>query len=80
MFYLNEANWISDVLRTIQVKLSTRRPDYFLFQGLKDRGTSSRITNNINMMTKIKGTVITGYFFHVENSSLKSLLLVMIEK
>ncbi|RVW82168.1 Methylthioribose-1-phosphate isomerase [Vitis vinifera] len=58
VFYLNEASWISDALRTIQVKLDTHGPDYFLFQGLKDRGTSSRIVSSINMMTKIKGTVI----------------------
>ena len=58
VFYLNEASWINDALRMIQVKLGAHRPDYFLFQIFKDRGISSRITSSIDMMTKIKDTVI----------------------
>ncbi|KAG6534758.1 hypothetical protein ZIOFF_008661 [Zingiber officinale] len=59
---INKAIMISDAMEsgTIQINSAPARgPDHFPFQGLKDSGIGSQgITNSINMMTKIKSTVI----------------------
>jgi glyceraldehyde-3-phosphate dehydrogenase (NADP+) len=59
---INKAMLISDAMETGTVQINSapaRGPDHFPFQGLKDSGIGSQgITNSINMMTKIKTTVI----------------------
>ncbi|XWS17771.1 hypothetical protein CRYUN_Cryun33cG0096100 [Craigia yunnanensis] len=59
---VNKAILISDAMETGAVQINSapaRGPDHFPFQGLKDSGIESQgITNSINMMTKIKSTVI----------------------
>ncbi|KAK9683682.1 hypothetical protein RND81_10G158400 [Saponaria officinalis] len=59
---INKAMLISDAMEsgTIQINSAPARgPDHFPFQGIKDSGIGSQgITNSINMMTKIKSTVI----------------------
>ncbi|GAY44325.1 hypothetical protein CUMW_081300 [Citrus unshiu] len=59
---INKAILISDAMETGTVQINSapsRGPDHFPFQGLKDSGIGSQgITNSINMMTKIKSTVI----------------------
>ncbi|GFP87849.1 NADP-dependent glyceraldehyde-3-phosphate dehydrogenase [Phtheirospermum japonicum] len=59
---INRAIQISDSMEigTVQINSAPARgPDHFPFQGLKDSGIGSQgITNSINMMTKIKSTVI----------------------
>ncbi|GJV95628.1 NADP-dependent glyceraldehyde-3-phosphate dehydrogenase [Tanacetum coccineum] len=59
---INKAILISDAMETGIVQINSapaRGPDHFPFQGLKDSGIGSQgITNSINMMTKIKSTVI----------------------
>ncbi|KAH0459136.1 hypothetical protein IEQ34_012127 [Dendrobium chrysotoxum] len=59
---INKAIMISDAMETGTVQINSapaRGPDHFPFQGLKDSGIGSQgITNSINMMTKIKSTVI----------------------
>ncbi|PKA48272.1 NADP-dependent glyceraldehyde-3-phosphate dehydrogenase [Apostasia shenzhenica] len=58
----NKAIMISDTMAagTVQINSAPARgPDHFPFQGLEDSGIGSQgITNSINMMTKIKTTVI----------------------
>jgi len=59
---INKAILISDAMETGTVQINSapaRGPDHFPFQGLKDSGIGSQgITNSINMMTKVKSTVI----------------------
>ncbi|KAL3838564.1 hypothetical protein ACJIZ3_023155 [Penstemon smallii] len=59
---INKAILISDAMEmgTVQINSAPARgPDHFPFQGLKDSGIGSQgITNSINMMTKVKSTVI----------------------
>ncbi|KAF7139005.1 hypothetical protein RHSIM_Rhsim07G0164200 [Rhododendron simsii] len=59
---INKAILISDAMETGTVQINSapaRGPDHFPFQGLKDSGIGSQgVTNSINMMTKIKTTVI----------------------
>ncbi|KAL0285574.1 UNVERIFIED_CONTAM: NADP-dependent glyceraldehyde-3-phosphate dehydrogenase [Sesamum calycinum] len=59
---INKAMLISDAMEsgTIQINSAPARgPDHFPFQGIKDSGIGSQgITNSINMMTKVKSTVI----------------------
>ncbi|CAJ1972020.1 unnamed protein product [Sphenostylis stenocarpa] len=59
---INKAMLISDAMETGTVQINSapsRGPDHFPFQGLKDSGIGSQgITNSINMMTKVKTTVI----------------------
>ncbi|CAL9188603.1 unnamed protein product [Musa hybrid cultivar] len=59
---INKAIMISDAMETGTVQINSapaRGPDHFPFQGLKESGIGSQgITNSINMMTKIKSTVI----------------------
>ncbi|KAL2502492.1 NADP-dependent glyceraldehyde-3-phosphate dehydrogenase [Forsythia ovata] len=59
---INKAMLISDAMETGTVQINSapaRGPDHFPFQGLKDSGIGSQgITNSINMMTKVKSTVI----------------------
>ncbi|KAB1204690.1 NADP-dependent glyceraldehyde-3-phosphate dehydrogenase [Morella rubra] len=59
---INKAILISDAMETGSVQINSapaRGPDHFPFQGLRDSGIGSQgITNSINMMTKIKSTVI----------------------
>nr|AAM00227.1 glyceraldehyde-3-phosphate dehydrogenase [Oryza sativa] len=59
---INKAIMISDAMETGTVQINSapaRGPDHFPFQGLKDSGIGSQgITNSINMMTKVKSTVI----------------------
>ncbi|XP_061990458.1 NADP-dependent glyceraldehyde-3-phosphate dehydrogenase [Rosa rugosa] len=59
---INKAMLISDAMETGTVQINSapaRGPDHFPFQGIKDSGIGSQgITNSINMMTKIKTTVI----------------------
>ncbi|KAI9126035.1 hypothetical protein K1719_003453 [Acacia pycnantha] len=59
---VNKAILISDAMETgtVQINSATARgPDHFPFQGMKDGGIGSQgITNSINMMTKVKTTVI----------------------
>ncbi|GMG98949.1 hypothetical protein Nepgr_000789 [Nepenthes gracilis] len=59
---INKAILISDAMETGTVQINSapaRGPDHFPFQGIKDSGIGSQgITNSINMMTKIKSTVI----------------------
>ncbi|KAG6706623.1 hypothetical protein I3842_07G230600 [Carya illinoinensis] len=59
---INKAILISDAMETGTVQINSapaRGPDHFPFQGLKDSGIGSQgITNSINMMTKVKTTVI----------------------
>ncbi|MBA0547831.1 hypothetical protein Golob_018972 [Gossypium lobatum] len=59
---VNKAILISDAMETGTVQINSapaRGPDHFPFQGLKDSGIGSQgVTNSINMMTKIKSTVI----------------------
>ncbi|KAG6536986.1 hypothetical protein ZIOFF_002064 [Zingiber officinale] len=59
---INKAIMISDAMETGTVQINSapaRGPDHFPFQGLKESGIGSQgITNTINMMTKIKSTVI----------------------
>ncbi|KAB1211894.1 NADP-dependent glyceraldehyde-3-phosphate dehydrogenase [Morella rubra] len=59
---INKAILIGDALETGTVQINSapaRGPDHFPFQGFKDSGIGSQgITNSINMMTKIKTTVI----------------------
>ncbi|KAJ6373213.1 hypothetical protein OIU76_027533 [Salix suchowensis] len=59
---INKAILISDAMETGTVQINSapaRGPDHFPFQGLKESGIGSQgITNSINMMTKIKSTVI----------------------
>ncbi|CAH9093406.1 unnamed protein product [Cuscuta europaea] len=59
---INKAMLISDAMEagTVQVNSApSRGPDHFPFQGIKDSGIGSQgITNTINMMTKVKTTVI----------------------
>ncbi|XP_040949169.1 NADP-dependent glyceraldehyde-3-phosphate dehydrogenase isoform X2 [Gossypium hirsutum] len=59
---ISKAILISDAMETGTVQINSapaRGPDHFPFQGLKDSGIGSQgITNSINMMTKIKTTVI----------------------
>jgi len=58
----NRAMMISDSMEsgTIQINSAPARgPDHFPFQGIKDSGIGSQgITNSINLMTKIKSTVL----------------------
>ncbi|KAG5529987.1 hypothetical protein RHGRI_030378 [Rhododendron griersonianum] len=58
----NKAILISDAMEsgTIQINSAPARgPDHFPFQGLKDSGIGSQgVTNSINLMTKVKTTVI----------------------
>ncbi|KAK6136428.1 hypothetical protein DH2020_029849 [Rehmannia glutinosa] len=57
-----QAMLISDAMETGTVQINSapaRGPDHFPFQGIKDSGIGSQgITNSINMMTKVKSTVI----------------------
>nr|XP_034895500.1 NADP-dependent glyceraldehyde-3-phosphate dehydrogenase isoform X1 [Populus alba] len=59
---INKAVLISDAMETGTVQINSapaRGPDHFPFQGLKDSGIGSQgITNSIDMMTKVKTTVI----------------------
>ncbi|KAJ8450429.1 hypothetical protein Cgig2_002114 [Carnegiea gigantea] len=59
---INKAILISDAMETGTVQINSapaRGPDHFPFQGIKDSGIGSQgITNSINMMTKMKSTVI----------------------
>ncbi|XP_074559323.1 NADP-dependent glyceraldehyde-3-phosphate dehydrogenase-like [Curcuma longa] len=59
---INKAIMIGDAIEsgTIQINSAPARgPDHFPFQGLKESGIGSQgIVNSINMMTKIKSTVI----------------------
>ncbi|KAE8731670.1 NADP-dependent glyceraldehyde-3-phosphate dehydrogenase [Hibiscus syriacus] len=59
---INKAILISDAMETGTVQINSapsQGPDHFPFQGLKDSGIGSQgIPNSINMMTKIKTTVI----------------------
>ncbi|KAK7844052.1 nadp-dependent glyceraldehyde-3-phosphate dehydrogenase [Quercus suber] len=59
---INKAMLISDAMETGTVQINSapaRGPDHFPFQGIKDSGIGSQgITNSINMMTKVKTTVI----------------------
>ncbi|KAK9059431.1 hypothetical protein SSX86_022051 [Deinandra increscens subsp. villosa] len=59
---INKAILISDAMETGTVQINSapaRGPDHFPFQGLKDSGIGSQgVSNSINMMTKIKSTVI----------------------
>ncbi|KAE8654573.1 hypothetical protein F3Y22_tig00117048pilonHSYRG00824 [Hibiscus syriacus] len=59
---VNKAILISDAMETETVQINSapaHGPDHFPFQGLKDSGIGSHgVTNSINMMTKIKSTVI----------------------
>ncbi|CAN6540623.1 unnamed protein product [Malus baccata var. baccata] len=59
---INKAMLIGDAMETGTVQINSapaRGPDHFPFQGIKDSGIGSQgITNSINMMTKIKTTVI----------------------
>ncbi|XP_019463394.1 PREDICTED: NADP-dependent glyceraldehyde-3-phosphate dehydrogenase isoform X2 [Lupinus angustifolius] len=59
---VNKAMLISDAMETGTVQINSapaRGPDHFPFQGIKDSGIGSQgITNSINMMTKVKTTVI----------------------
>nr|CAD1825668.1 unnamed protein product [Ananas comosus var. bracteatus] len=59
---INKAIMIADAMETGTVQINSapaRGPDHFPFQGLKDSGIGSQgITNSINMMTKVKSTVI----------------------
>ncbi|KAH7286833.1 hypothetical protein KP509_32G024100 [Ceratopteris richardii] len=59
---INKAIMISDAMETGTVQINSapsRGPDHFPFQGLRDSGIGSQgITNSINMMTKVKTTVI----------------------
>ncbi|CAO2163227.1 unnamed protein product [Urochloa humidicola] len=59
---INKAILISDAMETGTVQINSapaRGPDHFPFQGLKDSGIGSQgITNSINMMSKVKSTVI----------------------
>ncbi|MBA0690579.1 hypothetical protein Goari_008245 [Gossypium aridum] len=59
---ISKAILISDAMETGTVQINSapaRGPDHFPFQGLKDSGIGSQgIANSINMMTKIKTTVI----------------------
>jgi len=59
---INTAMLISDAMEsgTIQINAApSRGPDHFPFQGVKDSGIGSQgITNSINLMTKVKSTVI----------------------
>ncbi|PQM42055.1 NADP-dependent glyceraldehyde-3-phosphate dehydrogenase [Prunus yedoensis var. nudiflora] len=59
---INKAILIGDAMETGTVQINSapaRGPDHFPFQGIKDSGIGSQgITNSINMMTKIKTTVI----------------------
>ncbi|WCJ30384.1 aldehyde dehydrogenase 11A3 [Euphorbia peplus] len=59
---INKAMLISDAMETGTVQINSapaRGPDHFPFQGVKDSGIGSQgITNSINMMTKVKTTVI----------------------
>lgn len=59
---INKAILISDAMETGTVQINSapaRGPDHFPFQGIKDSGIGSQgITNSINMMTKVKTTVI----------------------
>ncbi|VAH44336.1 unnamed protein product [Triticum turgidum subsp. durum] len=59
---INKAIMISDAMESGTVQINSapaRGPDHFPFQGLKDSGIGSQgITNSINMMTKVKSTVI----------------------
>uniref|UniRef100_A0A061R8T4 NADP-dependent glyceraldehyde-3-phosphate dehydrogenase n=3 Tax=Tetraselmis sp. GSL018 TaxID=582737 RepID=A0A061R8T4_9CHLO len=58
----NRAMTISDAMEsgTIQINSApSRGPDHFPFQGIKDSGIGSQgITNSINLMTKVKSTVM----------------------
>lgn len=59
---INKAMLISDAMETGTVQINSapaRGPDHFPFQGFKDSGIGSQgVTNSINMMTKVKSTVI----------------------
>ncbi|KAG6430820.1 hypothetical protein SASPL_108893 [Salvia splendens] len=59
---INKAMLISDAMESGTVQINSapaRGPDHFPFQGIKDSGIGSQgITNSINMMTKVKSTVI----------------------
>eukprot|EP00270_Netrium_digitus_P008586 TRINITY_DN2578_c0_g1_i1.p1 TRINITY_DN2578_c0_g1~~TRINITY_DN2578_c0_g1_i1.p1 ORF type:complete len:506 (+),score=143.39 TRINITY_DN2578_c0_g1_i1:218-1735(+) len=59
---ISRAIMISDAMETGTVQINSapaRGPDHFPFQGLRDSGIGSQgITNSINMMTKVKTTVI----------------------
>ncbi|KAK9149814.1 hypothetical protein Scep_008571 [Stephania cephalantha] len=59
---IDKAILISDAMETGTVQINSapaRGPDHFPFQGLRDSGIGSQgITNSINMMTKVKSTVI----------------------
>ncbi|KAF4354385.1 hypothetical protein F8388_027319 [Cannabis sativa] len=59
---INKAILIGDAMETGTVQINSapaRGPDHFPFQGIKDSGIGSQgITNSINMMTKVKTTVI----------------------
>lgn len=59
---INKAMMISDAMETGTVQINSapaRGPDHFPFQGIRDSGIGSQgITNSINMMTKVKSTVI----------------------
>ena len=59
---IDRAIQISDAMETGTVQINgppARGPDHFPFQGVKDSGIGSQgITNSINVMTKVKSTVI----------------------
>ncbi|KAL6499661.1 hypothetical protein OROGR_027571 [Orobanche gracilis] len=59
---VNKAMLISDAMETGTVQINSapaRGPDHFPFQGIKDSGIGSQgITNSIDMMTKVKTTVV----------------------
>ncbi|EFJ23760.1 hypothetical protein SELMODRAFT_232458 [Selaginella moellendorffii] len=59
---VNKAMLVSDAMETGTVQINAapaRGPDHFPFQGIRDSGIGSQgVTNSINMMTKIKTTVI----------------------
>ena len=59
---IDRAIRMSDAMETGTVQINgppARGPDHFPFQGVKDSGIGSQgITNSINVMTKVKSTVI----------------------
>ncbi|KAJ6296173.1 hypothetical protein OIU78_024080 [Salix suchowensis] len=77
---INKAMLISDAMETGTVQINSapaRGPDHFPFQGLKDSGIGSQgITNSIDMMTKVKTTVINlpspSYSMGSSGSSIRS--------
>jgi glyceraldehyde-3-phosphate dehydrogenase (NADP+) len=59
---IDRAIQMADAMETGTVQINgppARGPDHFPFQGVKDSGIGSQgITNSINVMTKVKSTVI----------------------